>query len=120
MPLPLLTETVAVAIVAAISGTIGALINGASERGKSKSAERMDLLEALTERVSTLEREVRELRSSRDAEETARREAERLAWHILDYARTLIVWARKLVELLPPGVEPPPEPVPPDSVKDHL
>lgn len=117
---PWLTDTVLVAAIAAIAAITGALVSGFAERGKSKSTERMDLLDALSERVAALEREVQELRASRDAEETARREAERLAWHILDYARTLIVWARKLVELLPPGVEPPPEPEPPKAVRDHL
>lgn len=120
MPLPLLTDVVVVSLIGAAGVATGQGIAALSERGKARHAEKGELITMLSARVDKLEARIEALEADKEELTTALREAERFAWHILEYLRVVLSYARKLAELLPPDVEQPPEPVPPDSVKDHL
>lgn len=120
MPLPPVTDVVLAALIGAASVAVGQGIAALSELGKASRAEKGDLITKLTERVSKLEGRVDTLETDNAELTSALRQAERFAWHIMEYLRAVLSYARRLAALLPPGVEPPPEPVPPDSIKDHL
>ncbi|WP_172193587.1 hypothetical protein [Actinomyces faecalis] len=109
-----------VALVGLVGVGIGNLTNRVNQREVAKVS-RLDVtVKALTTTVDSLNKRVEQLEKALAESEKAEEAAERLARHALEYAWALRSWGHKLMELAPTCSVIPPEPEPPDALKERL
>lgn len=108
-----LTEGVLVALVGLAGAIIGHITGGVTQYKTARLSTLESDLERLTGRVEKLEHE-------RDDAVEAMRSAERLMWHVVEHLRRVLSWARDVTGLVPEGTVVPPEPEPPEPIRDIL